>query len=140
MIDSNCYKYNNPNIIMISAGVFGYMGLETWLLVVAIVVLLWVYGRWQHNYWASLGVLTPPTVIFIGHLHSFVFGQRWLYLDKVNCLRNLFIKDEKGSFRSPTHIFCFHKRMHNFLGEKDIALEKIYAHFFYFPFLSFVNY
>lgn len=60
------------------------MGVETWLLVAAVGVLLWAYCRWRHSYWASRGVATPPVVPFMDLMHTFFAGQRWVHMDKVS--------------------------------------------------------
>ncbi|KAG0719717.1 Cytochrome P450 3A11 [Chionoecetes opilio] len=58
------------------------MGVETWLLLAAVLVLLCVYSKWRHSYWSTKGVASPPALPFLGHMQSFVCGQRWLHMDK----------------------------------------------------------
>nr|WBG54464.1 cytochrome P450 [Austinograea rodriguezensis] len=58
------------------------MGVATWLLMAAVVVLLWAYSKWRHSYWSSKGVASPPPLPVVGHMHSFITGQRWIYVDE----------------------------------------------------------
>jgi len=58
------------------------MSLETWALLLAIGVLLWVYNRWKHNYWARQGVPSAPAIPFFGHSHK-LFNDLHLYNDEV---------------------------------------------------------
>ncbi len=61
------------------------MAVITWLLVGVVLLLLWAYSRWCHNYWSSRGIVTPPNIPFFGQAHKFFVGQRWIYLHKVSC-------------------------------------------------------
>ncbi|KAK8736084.1 hypothetical protein OTU49_005227, partial [Cherax quadricarinatus] len=40
---------------------------------------------WRHNYWSSHGILCPPYLPFLGHIHKRIslFQSRWDYLDEV---------------------------------------------------------
>ncbi|XP_069950345.1 cytochrome P450 6k1-like [Cherax quadricarinatus] len=61
------------------------MGVEVWLLVAALMLAAWLYSRWRHNYWSSHGILCPPYLPFLGHIHKRIslFQSRWDYLDEV---------------------------------------------------------
>ncbi|XP_027231239.1 cytochrome P450 3A41 isoform X2 [Penaeus vannamei] len=48
----------------------------TWMLVGAVLVLLWAYSRWKHRFWESKGVPTPPVVPFIGHMHNLLHPDK----------------------------------------------------------------
>ncbi|XP_071534282.1 cytochrome P450 6k1-like [Panulirus ornatus] len=62
------------------------MGVETWLLLVSVVVLaLWAYSRWRLSYWSSRGITAPPALPFLGHAHK-IFSKtqgRWVFDDEV---------------------------------------------------------
>lgn len=61
------------------------MGVVTWLLVGAVVVLLWTFSRRCHSYWSSRGIVSPPAVTFLGHTHELFSSQRRFFVDKVSC-------------------------------------------------------
>nr|XP_027231178.1 cytochrome P450 3A24-like isoform X2 [Penaeus vannamei] len=48
----------------------------TWLLLGAVLVLLWAYSWWRHRFWATKGVPTPPVVPFIGHAHKLLLPAK----------------------------------------------------------------
>ncbi|KAK8735868.1 hypothetical protein OTU49_005354 [Cherax quadricarinatus] len=61
------------------------MDIVLWLFVVGLVLAAWAYSRWRHSYWSSLGIPTPPSLPFLGHIHKqlSLTQNRWDYFDEV---------------------------------------------------------
>lgn len=55
------------------------MGVETWVLLATVAMLVWLYYRWRFSFWSSKAVASPPTVPFIGHFHKGLFLNRRLW-------------------------------------------------------------
>ncbi|XP_045113781.1 cytochrome P450 9e2-like [Portunus trituberculatus] len=58
------------------------MIVETCLLLVAAIVLVWIYSKRRFSYWSSKDVVCPPILPLIGHMNYFFKGQRWVSLHK----------------------------------------------------------
>ncbi|XP_071534286.1 cytochrome P450 3A31-like [Panulirus ornatus] len=61
------------------------MGVETWLLLVSVVVLAALaYSRWRLSYWSSRGVPTPPFHQFLGHTYKIITASPgpWVFVEE----------------------------------------------------------
>lgn len=75
-------------VVAAGVGVWWWWQLSPVFLVVAVMVAAsWWYSSQCHSYWASQGVLTPPSLPFIGHMHKIISMKeyRWQILDEVTC-------------------------------------------------------
>ncbi|XP_063856584.1 cytochrome P450 3A11-like [Scylla paramamosain] len=60
------------------------MGIEVWLLIATVVLLVVAYFTRRRTYWSSRGVPSPPATPIIGHFHKGIFVSKrlWEFFDE----------------------------------------------------------